>query len=130
MSLLIFPPVSEAQLRSIATIRGFLVDWDCRWKIIQQALDDRTRQERGEEELTTDRVVIPRTRYGTIDTYLSNCGGWQGYNDIDLIYDEDMYETMVEDGVDETMARHVAHLFIRESLSICLLYTSPSPRDS
>lgn len=28
-------------------IRGYLLDWDCRWGIISASVDDRTEEERG-----------------------------------------------------------------------------------
>jgi len=52
--------------------------------------------------------VIPKSRYDSIDSFLSNCcNKWDGYNDMG-----------VEGGVDKLMAQHVAHLFIRDSVSM------------
>lgn len=99
--------------------RGFLVDTDCRWDIISGSVDDRTRQERGLEPLTTDKFKIPKSRYDSIDSYLSCCAKkWEGYNDINVLYDPDIYNKLIEGGVDELMAQHVAHLFIRDSVSM------------
>ena len=39
-------------------------------------------------------------------------------NDLDLLYHEETLEALREGGVDEAMARHVAHLFIRDPLVI------------
>ena len=94
---------------------------DCvpRWDIIAASVDDRTRQERGLEPLTTNKFVIPKSRYDSIDSYLSNCcQKWEGYNDIHIIYDEELYKTLLDGGVDEMMAKHVAHLFIRDTVSL------------
>ena len=63
--------------------------------------------------------VIAKSRYDSIDSYLS-----QGetssdvYGDIDLVYDEDTFRALVDGGVDEVLARHIAHLWIREPLVV------------
>ncbi|PFX25482.1 Glutamate--cysteine ligase catalytic subunit [Stylophora pistillata] len=99
--------------------RGYLSDVDCRWGIISESTDDRTPEERGLEPLKENRYVIPKSRYDSVSTYLSAEGN--GYNDIDLVYDEDIYQQLVVAGVDEPLARHVAHLFIGDPVaSLCL----------
>lgn len=40
------------------------------------------------------------------------------YDDIDLVYDHDVYDTLRKEGVDDKLAKHVAHLFIRDPLVI------------
>ena len=40
------------------------------------------------------------------------------YNDIDVVYDEDIYKRLLEGGIDELLAKHIAHLFIRDPLVI------------
>ena len=93
--------------------------------------------------------VIPKSRYDSIDSFLSNCcNKWDGYNDIEVyhgdddadgedddnelrftsedcpsrtidhsdekvLYDPEIYKQLLEGGVDQLMAQHVAHLFIR-----------------
>ncbi|KAJ2708356.1 glutamate--cysteine ligase [Coemansia spiralis] len=100
--------------------RGHLADIDCRWNVIAAAVDDRTPEERGEQPLARDRFVIPKSRYGTIDTFLGASDGHfrAEYNDLELVYDRDIFQHLVARGVDEQMARHVAHLFIRDPLVI------------
>ncbi|KAJ1940276.1 glutamate--cysteine ligase, partial [Linderina macrospora] len=100
--------------------RGYLADIDCRWNVIAAAVDDRTREERGEIPLAKDRFVIPKSRYGTIDTFLGSDDGHfrSEYNDLDLVYDHDIYKYLLAQGIDDLMARHIAHLFIRDPLVI------------
>lgn len=98
--------------------KGFLTDRDCRWAVISQAVDDRTRQELGEEAICPSENVrrIPKSRYDSIDSYLgasSSC-----YNDIPLVYGEDDLKLLLDSGVPESLARHVAHLFIRDPLAL------------
>merc|ERR1712110_968591 len=112
-------PIMLALTAASPCHRGFLVDTDCRWDIISGSVDDRTRQERGLQPLTTDKFEIPKSRYDSIDSYLSCCAKkWEGYNDINVLYDQDIYNKLIEGGVDELMAQHVAHLFIRDSVSM------------
>jgi len=112
-------PIMLALTASSPAHRGYLVDTDCRWDVIAGSVDDRTREERGLEPLKENRFVIPKSRYDSIDSYLSSCSEkWEGYNDINIIYDEKIYQRLVEAGVDELMAKHVAHLFIRDTVSL------------
>jgi len=96
--------------------RGFLADTDCRWNIISEAVDCRTRQERGLEPLTSDRFRIAKSRYDSIDSYLSPEG--HQYNDIPLTMDQEAYEALRNAGIDHLLAQHVAHLFIRDPVSL------------
>jgi len=110
-------PIMLALTASSPAQRGFLVDRDCRWDVISASVDDRTRQERGLEP--SQVKVIPKSRYDSIDSFLSNCcNKWDGYNDIEVLYDPEIYEQLLEGGVDQLMAQHVAHLFIRDSVSM------------
>jgi hypothetical protein len=40
------------------------------------------------------------------------------YNDIPLIYEEKHYETLIKGGIDQSLAKHIAHLFIRDPVSL------------
>ncbi|OMH85297.1 Glutamate-cysteine ligase catalytic subunit [Zancudomyces culisetae] len=102
--------------------RGFVTDIDCRWNVISAAVDDRTPYERGVSDIRQgNERRITKSRYATIDSYLgSNDGFFQPeYNDVDLEYDHEIYKHLREaGGVDEHLARHIAHLFIRDPLVI------------
>ena len=112
-------PIMLALTASSPFQRGYLVDRDCRWDIISASVDDRTRQERGLEPLTTDKFRIQKSRYDSIDSYLSTCAlARDDYNDIDITYDQQMYQKLLDSGVDDLMAKHVAHLFIRDTVSL------------
>lgn len=51
--------------------RGFLTDVDCRWNVISASVDCRTREERGLEPLKNNKFRINKSRYDSIDSYLS-----------------------------------------------------------
>lgn len=65
------------------------------------------------------KFVINKSRYDSIDSYLSNDPTYKAkYDDIDLVYDKDIYQKLRDSGVDDKLAKHVAHLFIRDPLVI------------
>lgn len=107
-------PILLALSASSPIWRGYLSDVDCRWDIISASCDDRTREELGEIPLQHDRFKIPKSRYASIDCYISEEN--QKYNDVPLVKDESIYNTLRENGIDSALANHIAHLFIRDPL--------------
>ncbi|CAH1980038.1 unnamed protein product [Acanthoscelides obtectus] len=96
--------------------RGFVTDVDCRWNIISASVDCRTEEERGLKPLKNNKFVIKKSRYDSIDCYISPQG--EKYNDIPVVYDKADYKRLVDNGIDPLLAQHVAHLFIRDSVSL------------
>lgn len=116
--LAVLSPLLLALTASTPFYRGRVSDNDVRWTVISQSVDDRTPEERG-----SGPGAINKSRYDSIDTYLGGAGGADDrlrpeYNDLDLVYDEQTRARLVEGGVDELLARHVAHLFIRDPLAL------------
>ncbi|RDD37591.1 Glutamate--cysteine ligase catalytic subunit, partial [Trichoplax sp. H2] len=109
-------PIVLALSAASPIYRGFLADVDCRWNIIVGSVDDRTKEERGLEPLKNNKHRIPKSRYDSVDYYL--CPEGQAYNDIELVYDKEFCEQLEKAGVDSILAHHVAHLFIREPVSV------------
>lgn len=66
--------------------------------------------------LQENKFVISKSRYDSIDSYLSPQGG--KYNDVPLVYDKAIYDKLRENDIDHLLAQHVAHLFIRDSVSL------------
>lgn len=96
--------------------RGFLTDVDCRWNIISCSVDCRTEEERGLKPLNDNKFVINKSRYDSIDSYLSPQG--EKYNDVPLIYDPKVYQKLIDNDIDHLLSQHIAHLFIRDSVSL------------
>ncbi|KAJ8918410.1 hypothetical protein NQ315_008107 [Exocentrus adspersus] len=96
--------------------RGFLTDVDCRWNIISASVDCRTEEERGLKPLKQNKFVIKKSRYDSIDSYLSEQG--EKYNDVPLLYNEEDYKKLTANGIDHLLAQHIAHLFIRDTVSL------------
>nr|XP_033792537.1 glutamate--cysteine ligase catalytic subunit isoform X2 [Geotrypetes seraphini] len=96
--------------------RGYVSDIDCRWGVISASVDDRTQEERGLKPLKNNKYRISKSRYDSINSYLSKCG--EKYNDLDLTIDNEIYKQLVKEGIDHLLAQHIAHLFIRDPLTL------------
>ncbi|KAK0545062.1 glutamate--cysteine ligase [Tilletia horrida] len=137
-------PIMLALTAASPAYRGYLADVDCRWNVISAAVDDRTPAERGLAELPTPeerarweaangggggggcRMRMHKSRYDSVDSYLgtSDPAFRTEYNDNPLEVDEEIKARLMKPlaegggGLDESLASHVAHLFIRDPLVI------------
>jgi glutamate--cysteine ligase catalytic subunit len=69
--------------------------------------------------LKNNKYRIAKSRYDSIDSYISNDpSNKPEYNDIPLVFDEDIYKKLSDNGIDNLLARHISHLFIRDPLVI------------
>ncbi|XP_026763971.2 glutamate--cysteine ligase catalytic subunit [Galleria mellonella] len=109
-------PIMLALSAASPIYRGFLTDVDCRWNVISASVDCRTREERGLEPLRNSKFNIHKSRYDSIDSYLSP--EHEKYNDIPIVHDPAIYRRLREGGIDHPLALHVAHLFIRDTVSL------------
>lgn len=64
-------PIMLALTAASPIFRGYLVDSDCRWNVISASVDCRTKEERGEAPLKENQFRITKSRYDSIDSYLS-----------------------------------------------------------
>lgn len=109
-------PIMLALSAASPAYRGYLTESDCRWNVISASVDCRTAEERGERPLSENKFRIFKSRYDSIDSYLSEAG--EKYNDVPLVYDQHNYQRLRDGGIDHLLAQHVAHLFIRDSVSL------------
>ncbi|KAG8864529.1 hypothetical protein FRB96_005032 [Tulasnella sp. 330] len=110
-------PIMLALTAASPAYRGYLADVDCRWNVIAGSVDDRTEEERGLKPLKNNKYVIPKSRYDSVDSYLSpNPPNRPDYNDSLFLYDEEIYKRLSDHGIDEPLAKHFAHLYIRDPL--------------
>ncbi|KAK0614194.1 glutamate-cysteine ligase-domain-containing protein [Immersiella caudata] len=109
-------PVLLALTAATPIYKGFLADTDVRWNQISKAVDDRTPEELGEKN---DRWRIPKSRYASNSTYISTDARLRPeYFDPDLVIDEDIKQQLLDGGMDDRLATHFAHLFIRDPIVI------------
>ena len=117
--LAVLCPLMLAMTAAAPVFRGYLVDRDCRWDVISASVDDRTDEEIGAKPLENDKYRIYKSRYDSIDCYLSNDEYFdQKYNDIPMAINEDALRKLLAEGVDPPLARHVAHIFTRDPLVV------------
>lgn len=109
-------PIMLALTAASPVYRGYLTESDCRWNVISASVDCRTDEERGLKPLKMNKFRISKSRYDSIDSYLSEDG--DKYNDVPLTYDEAVYNRLREGGIDHLLAQHIAHLFIRDTVSL------------
>jgi len=112
-------PIMMALSASAPIFRGYLADADVRWQVISAAVDDRTPAERGLNGTQNPPRfgTIGKSRYDSISLYLAEDVD-ESLNDLPVATNEEAYETLREAGIDHRLARHMAHLFIRDPLVI------------
>ena len=109
-------PIMLALTAASPFYRGYISDVDCRWSVISSSVDCRTQEERGLKPLKENKFRISKSRYDSIDSYLSKQG--EKYNDVPLTYDDEIYKQLLDNDIDHLLAQHIAHLFIRDSVSL------------
>lgn len=109
-------PIMLALTAASPFYRGLISDVDCRWSVISSSVDCRTQEERGLKPLKENKFRISKSRYDSIDSYLSEQA--EKYNDVPLTYDDEIYKQLLDNGIDHLLAQHIAHLFIRDSVSL------------
>lgn len=112
-------PILLALTAATPIYKGFLADTDVRWNQISRAVDDRTPEELGEKPLKDARWRIPKSRYASNSTYISQDPRLRKeYLDPDLVVDEELKARLVKGGMDDLLATHFAHLFIRDPIVV------------
>lgn len=112
----VLAPIAMALSASSPCVKGYLIDTDTRWNNISMLCDDRTDEELGKVPLKTKQFRIPKSRYGSVDMFISPDG--EKYNDTPVVYRDDHLKLLLDAGIDRQMAEHVAHLFIRDPLAV------------
>jgi glutamate--cysteine ligase catalytic subunit len=112
-------PILLALTAATPIYKGFLVDTDVRWNQISAAVDDRTAEELGEKPLEHNRWRVPKSRYASNSTYIANDPRLRPeYLDPNLVYDPAIKARLMEGGMDDLLATHFAHLFIRDPIVV------------
>jgi glutamate--cysteine ligase catalytic subunit len=112
-------PIMLAMTAATPIYKGFLADTDIRWNTISAAVDDRTKEELGEEPLKNNRWRLPKSRYASNSTYISQDRRLRPeYLDPDLVVDSAIKQKLIDGGMDSVLATHFAHLFIRDPIVI------------
>ncbi|CAM38144.1 putative gamma-glutamylcysteine synthetase [Leishmania braziliensis MHOM/BR/75/M2904] len=106
--LAILCPVFLALTSATPFQKGLLCDTDVRWLTIAGAVDDRR----------IDEVPhILKSRYDSISIFISDTvENLEDFNDAPVQINHSYCELLEKAGVDTRLARHIAHLFIRDPL--------------
>eukprot|EP00916_Digyalum_oweni_P011392 GHVL01018964.1.p1 GENE.GHVL01018964.1~~GHVL01018964.1.p1 ORF type:complete len:767 (+),score=144.51 GHVL01018964.1:23-2323(+) len=111
--LTVLAPFFLSLTASSPVLRGMLADTDSRWEVIGQSVDCRTKE---------DRKTIPKSRYSGVSYYIADSGplleNFEDLNDTNPPINNDAYVTLLKEGVDPILSRHIAHLFIRDPMVI------------
>lgn len=66
--------------------------------------------------MKNNKFVINKSRYDSTDCYIYPCSA--PYNDIPLEHDPKILKQLIDGGIDEHLAKHIAHMFIRDPLQV------------
>ena len=135
----ILSPLFLALSASTPFFHGKVVDTDSRWDAISQAVDCRTVQEKDGPVDAMDAEMhrreglygkgvtkLNKSRYSSVSMFIgkdADSVGDEGdclsaLNDLDANMNCKAYEDLIEAGVDDALAAHIAHLFVRDPLVI------------
>lgn len=69
--------------------------------------------------MENDRFRIPKSRYDSVDCYIyKDPSNRPEYNDNNMPLDAAIKQKLLDNGIDELLANHFAHLFIRDPIVI------------
>ncbi|KAF0976579.1 hypothetical protein FDP41_004478 [Naegleria fowleri] len=107
--LAVLCPIMLALTAATPLARGLLAETDVRWNIVSASVDDRRDDE---------TKHITKSRYDSISLYIGENTQAKQFSDLNVEIDEKSYKTLRESNIDEQLARHIAHYFIRDPLVI------------
>jgi glutamate--cysteine ligase catalytic subunit len=131
--LAVLAPLFLALSASTPIFKGTLAATDTRWDVISQSVDDRTDRERGLQstQVSSDSDLVGggtkrlfKSRYSSVSRFIGKAESQEELvalnelNDIDANIDEEAYKMLIDGGLDESLASHIAHLFVRDPLVI------------
>jgi len=122
-------PIFLALSAACPILKGYLADTDVRWNTIVQSVDCRTPVNMG---CSDTPIILPggeipqrgtqkiaKSRYDSIDCFISESSRLKPeYNDSTTEVNSSVLATLVDNGIDERLAKHVAHLFVRDPLVV------------
>lgn len=120
--LAIFSPLALRLTRGSPIASGKLLNTETRWEMLEISVDCRTDEERGSLYIRSDDPErypygsrIPKSRFSPVDLFISNHASYRDeYNDIHVPIHDDSYSRLIDEDVDEKLARHISSLFVRD----------------
>ena len=104
--LVVIGPIALALTASSPVFRGLLSEQDCRWNVLNKAVDDRT-----EEELQDSSTT---SRFSPASLYLSESN--VKLNDLDVVFDRQCMHTLQTNSIPGQFSKHYSNIFGREPI--------------
>jgi glutamate--cysteine ligase catalytic subunit len=121
--LAVVAPIMLALTAASPMYKGIMADTDARWNTISASVDDRTALERGvgvgvgAGPDAGQRLY--KSRYSSIDCFIGESAlNREELTDVPVPVNENALQRLQEAGIDARLARHVAHLFVRDPLVV------------
>lgn len=111
-----FTPIMSVLSASTPLVKGQISDHDFRFEIIEQAVDCRTTEEKD----PNSENYISKSRYSTVSLYISNHEYVKDFHN-DITFKKicpEVKQALIEGGLDERLANHIASLFIRSPIPV------------
>jgi len=115
-NLIPFTPIFLAMSSASPIFKGKITDFDNRWEIISESVDDRTDEER---DLNSPKY-IEKSRYSPVYSYISDSKYSYDFNNDYKKFpiNQDYYNKLIKNGIPSKLAEHFCNLLVRDPLVI------------
>jgi glutamate--cysteine ligase catalytic subunit len=115
-NLIPFTPIFLVMSSSCPIFKGKITDYDNRWKIISDSVDDRTEDERN----INSQNYIEKSRYGPVYSYISDSKYSYDFNNDYRKFpiNKDYYNKLIQNGISPKLSEHFCNLLVRDPLVI------------
>ena len=115
-NLIPFTPIFLVMSSACPIFKGKITDFDNRWKIISDSVDDRTEDERN----INSQNYIEKSRYGPVYSYISDSKYSYDFNNDYRKFpiNKDYYNKLIQNGISPKLSEHFCNLLVRDPLVI------------
>ena len=115
-NLIPFTPIFLVMSSACPIFKGKITDYDNRWKIISDSVDDRTEDERN----INSQNYIEKSRYGPVYSYISDSKYSYDFNNDYRKFpiNKDYYNKLIQNGISPKLSEHFCNLLVRDPLVI------------
>ena len=115
-NLIPFTPIFLVMSSACPIFKGKITDYDNRWNIISESVDDRTEDERN----INSKNYIEKSRYGPVYSYISDSKYSYDFNNDYRKFpiNKDYYNKLIQNGISPKLSEHFCNLLVRDPLVI------------
>ena len=115
-NLIPFTPIFLVMSSACPIFKGKITDYDNRWNIISESVDDRTEDERN----INSKNYIEKSRYGPVYSYISDSKYSYDFNNDYKKFpiNKEYYNKLIENGISPKLSEHFCNLLVRDPLVI------------